>query len=402
MLEGKTIVVGVTGGIAAYKAVEVVSRLVKMGATVRVMMTRNATSFVTPLTFRTISGNPVVVDMFAEPKVWNVEHISMAEAAHVMAIVPCTANVLGKIASGIADDFLTTTVMACTAPKLLCPAMNHNMYENPVVQNNMEKLRRLGYTIMEAERGRLASGATGRGRLPDPERIVQEIVKLALPLRDLEGVSFLITAGPTREWFDPVRFITNPSSGKMGYALAQACLERGASVYLVTGPVSLKAPAGARVKTVETTREMLEECLGIFPGVRVVIGAAAPCDFAPATYNEQKIKKTGENLSVTFVPTPDIMKILGAQKGDRVLVGFAAETEDLEANAVKKLHEKNIDMICANPVHRTGSGFGSDTDILTLFYPDGRKEDLGLLPKERAAHLILDRIKMLLDKGDKS
>lgn len=398
MLKGKTIVVGVTGGIAAYKAVEVVSRLVKLGASVRVMMTKNATNFVTPMTFRTISGNPVVVEMFEEPRVWNVEHVSMAEAADIMVLVPCTANVIGKIASGIADDFVTTTVMACTAPKLLCPAMNHNMYENPVVQGNIEKLRSLGYHILEPEYGRLASGAMGKGRLPDPEIIVGQIVKLACPKRDLEGLSFLITAGPTREWFDPVRFISNPSSGKMGYALARACLERGAVVYLVSGPVSLTPPPGAVLRKVETTREMLDACLEIFPRVQVVVGAAAPCDFAPSLYCDQKIKKTGEEATVTLVPTPDIMKTLGAEKGDRILVGFAAETEGLESNARKKLAEKNLDMICANPVHRPDSGFGSDTDILTLFYPDGHKEDLGLLPKEEASHTILDRIKSLLEK----
>ncbi|MBE3519019.1 MAG: bifunctional phosphopantothenoylcysteine decarboxylase/phosphopantothenate--cysteine ligase CoaBC [Firmicutes bacterium] len=397
MLRGKTIVVGVTGGIAAYKAVEVVSRLVKLGATVRVMMTKNATKFVTPMTFRTISGNPVVVEMFEEPRVWNVEHVSMAEAADVMVLVPCTANVIGKIAAGIADDFVTTTVMACTAPKLLCPAMNHNMYENPVVQGNIEKLRSLGYHVLEPEYGRLASGAVGKGRLPDPDKIVDEIVKLACPKRDLEGVSFLITAGPTREWFDPVRFISNPSSGKMGYALARACLERGASVYLVSGPVALTPPPGAVLRKVETTRQMLDACLELFPDVRVVIGAAAPCDFAPSVYHDQKIKKTGAETTVTLVPTPDIMKTLGQQKGDRILVGFAAETEDLESNAIKKLAEKNLDIICANPVHRPDSGFGSDTDILTLFYPDGHKEDLGLVLKEEAAHIILDRIKSLLE-----
>lgn len=398
MLKGKTVVVGVTGGIAAYKAVEVVSRLVKLGATVRVMMTKNATKFVTPMTFRTISGNPVVVEMFEEPRVWNVEHVSMAEAADVLVLVPCTANAIGKIASGIADDFVTTTVMACTAPKLICPAMNHNMYENPIVQRNIEKLRSLGYRVLEPEYGRLACGAMGKGRLPDPEKIVDEIVKLACPKRDLEGLSFLITAGPTREWFDPVRFISNPSSGKMGYALARACLERGAAVYLVSGPVSLTPPPGAVLRKVETTREMLDACLEIFTRVQVAIGAAAPCDFRPALYHDQKIKKTAAETTVTLVPTPDIMKTLGVEKGDRILVGFAAETEDLESNARKKLAEKNLDMICANPVHRPDSGFGSDTDILTLFYRDGHKEDLGLVPKEEAAHIILDRIKTLLEK----
>lgn len=396
MLEGKTVVLGVTGGIAAYKAVEVVSRLVKMGATVRVMMTENATRFVTPLTFRTVSGNPVVVDMFAEPKVWNVEHVSMAEAADVLAIVPCTANVLGKIAGGIADDFLTTTVMASTAPKLLCPAMNYRMYENPIVQENVEKLRSLGYVVMEPEHGRLASGAIGRGRLPDPEKIVDEIVRLACPRRDLQGFSFLVTAGPTREWLDPVRFITNPSSGKMGFAIARACLERGGEVYLVSGPVSLKAPSGARLKSVETTREMLDACLEVFPRVHAVIGAAAPCDFAPASHHDQKIKKTEDALSLTLVPTPDIMKTLGARKDKQILVGFAAETQDLESNARKKLADKKLDLICANPVYRTDAGFGTDASALVLYYPDGRREDLGLIPKDRAAHVILDRVRDML------
>jgi len=393
MLEKKTVVIGVSGGIAAYKAVEVVSRLRKLGAKTHVIMTRNATKLVGPITFRTISNQPVVTEMFEEPRQWNVEHIALAEAADLFLVCPATANVIGKIASGIADDFLTTTIMACTAPKLICPAMNHNMYANPIVQANLRKLQEVGYHIIEPEYGRLASGATGKGRLPEPERIVNEVVKILTGTgAKLHGLSILVTAGPTREWIDPVRYISNPSTGKMGYAIARAALEAGADVYLVSGPTNLNPPQGARFASVETTEEMLQACLSVYPKVKVVIAAAAPSDFRVAQKKEQKIKKSNGGQDLHLLPTPDILKTLGAEKGERILVGFAAETENLVEYALEKIKAKNLDFICANKVGAPGRGFGADTNAVTIIYPDGSSEETGLDSKENVARAILERV----------
>lgn len=394
MLSGKTIVVGVTGGIAAYKALDVVSRLRKLGAEIHVIMTRNATKLVAPITFRTLSNNPVIVEMFEEPKQWNVEHVALAEAADLLLICPATANVIGKIASGIADDFLTTTVMACPAPKVICPAMNYNMYANPIVQGNISKLRDLGYIFIEPEYGRLASGAVGRGRLPEPEKIVAFVENLMTSKQDLKGLSIMVTAGPTREWLDPVRFISNPSSGKMGYAIAEAALDRGASVYLVSGPVTLPHPKGVTLKMVDTTEDMLRACLEAWDSCQVAIGAAAPCDFRPINQSPFKMKKTGENETIVFEPTPDIMKTLGQNKGDRILVGFAAETDNVIEYAKEKILKKNLDFVCANKVGKD-QGFGSDQNSVTMIYPDGRTLETGVASKSEIAHAILDRIKEL-------
>jgi len=396
LLSGFTVVVGVTGGIAAYKTLEVISRLRKLGAETRVVMTENATKLVAPITFQTISNNPVVVHMFEEPKQWNVEHIALAEAADLFLVCPATANVIGKIYNGIADDFLTTSIMACTAPILICPAMNHNMYMNPVVQRNLAGLRELGYHILEPDSGRLASGAVGKGRLPDPERIVREIVAILLPQQDLEGLRILITAGPTREWIDPVRYISNPSAGKMGYALAAAAVRRGAAVYLVSGPVALEAPPGIVLKKVETAQEMLDACLEFYPESDVVIGAAAPGDFQPETVAGQKMKKSGGMLRLALRETPDILKTLGKDKGRRILVGFAAETENVVENAIKKVIHKNLDFVCANRVGVPGRGFGSDTNAISIVMPDGSLEEIGPAPKYEIAMAILDKVKSII------
>ena len=396
MLSGYTIVVGVTGGIAAYKTLEVISKLRKLGAETRVVMTENATKMVAPITFQTISNNPVIVRMFEEPKQWNVEHVALAEVADLYLVCPATANVIGKIYNGIADDFLTTSIMACTAPKLICPAMNHNMYVNPVVQRNLAGLRELGYHILEPDSGRLASGITGKGRLPEPDRVVQEVVSILVPRRDLEGLNILITAGPTREWIDPVRYISNPSTGKMGYALAAAAKKRGANVYLVSGPVALEPPLGVTVKQVETAQEMLDACLEFYPEAHVVIGAAAPGDFQPEGVSEQKIKKLGDGLRLTFRETPDILKTLGRDKGNRILVGFAAETENILENAVEKARQKNLDLVCANQVGLADRGFGSDTNAISIVMPDGSHEEFGPAPKYEIAMAILDKVKSLI------
>ncbi|MGI6627550.1 MAG: bifunctional phosphopantothenoylcysteine decarboxylase/phosphopantothenate--cysteine ligase CoaBC [Bacillota bacterium] len=398
MLSGKNIIIGVTGGIAAYKAVEVVSRLRKLGADTHVIMTENAAKLVAPITFRTMSGNPVVTQMFEEPKSWNVEHIALAEAADLVVVCPATANVIGKIASGIADDFLTTTIMACTAPKLLCPAMNNNMYANPIVQENLARLRKLGYEVLEPEYGRLASGATGQGRLPEPEKIAIEVESILTTLKDLSGISILVTAGPTREWIDPVRYITNPSTGKMGYALAGAACKRGANVYLVSGPTALCVPPGVTVRQVETTEEMLDACLEFYPKAQVVIGSAAPGDFRPEKYGEQKIKKQGAPFHLALTETVDILKALGQNKGCRILVGFAAETQNILENAKIKIREKNLDFICANQVGPPDRAFGADTNAVSIIMPDGTCEDIGPAPKYEIAMSILDKVKGVLNE----
>lgn len=398
MLTEKNIIVGVSGGIAAYKAVDVVSRLRKLGAETHVIMTENATHLVAPITFRTVSGQPVLVHMFEEPKQWNVEHIALAEMADLFVLCPATANCIGKISNGIADDFLTTTIMACTCPKLICPSMNHNMYENSIVQANIANLRREGYEILEPEYGRLASGAVGKGRLPDPEKIVERIVNILLPVQDLKGITFLVTAGPTREWIDPVRYITNPSTGKMGYAVAAAAASRGAKVYLVSGPCDLEAPPGVILKKVETAEEMLQACLDVYPEVQVVIGCAAPGDFKPIEYREEKIKKQGDIFNLPLVETVDILKTLGENKDSRIIVGFAAETDDMLKNAMDKIKKKNMDFICANQVGPPDRAFGADTNVISIIMPDGTYREVGPAPKYEVAMAILDQVKTVLDE----
>lgn len=400
MLAGKNVVLGVTGGIAAYKSVEIVSRLKKLGAAVHVIETAAAAKFVTPLTFREISGNPVVTDMWAEPKQWNVEHIALASLADVFLIAPATANIIGKIAGGIADDMLTTTVMATKAPVVLAPAMNSNMYLNPIVQANIAKLAGLGYHVLEPASGLLACGWEGPGRLPEPEVIVDKVVNLLTQSGDLAGKKVLVTAGPTREPIDPVRYISNHSSGKMGYALAAAAAARGADVVLVTGPTELTPPPAVTVKKVETAAEMLAAVLAEFADADVVVKAAAVADYRPQTVATQKIKKNDDAVTLALIRNPDILAELGARKEGQLLVGFAAETEELIKHATAKLTKKNLDMIVANDVTLAGAGFGSDTNIVKLLYRDGRVVELPQMAKDKLAGIILDRICDLLVKKD--
>ena len=402
MLAGKSVVLGVTGGIAAYKAVEVASRLRKLGATVYVVMTRAAASFVTPLTFREISGNPVVTSMWEEPKQWNVEHIALATRADLFVIAPATANVIGKLAAGIADDMLTTTVMATKAPVLLAPAMNSNMYLNPVVQANIARLTGLGYHFLPPDEGLLACGVEGPGRLPEPAAIAAAAAALLGITGDLAGRKVLVTAGPTREAIDPVRYISNHSSGKMGYALAAAAAVRGADVVLVTGPTALMPPPGVRTVQVETAADMLAAVLAEYDDCDVVVKAAAVADYRPLAPEADKIKKNDEEMTLTLTLTKnaDILAELGRRKQRQVLVGFAAETRDLVANARAKLAKKNLDMIVANDVTAPGAGFGSDTNVVRLLYRDGRAEEFDLMAKSELAGVILDRVCAFLTKKD--
>lgn len=390
ILQGKNIVLGVTGGIAAYKAVDVVSRLKKLGANVYVIMTQNSTQFVTPLTFQSMSQNYVVTDMFEDPKTWDVEHIALAKRADLFLIAPASANVIGKIAHGIADDMLTTTVMATEAPVYLAVAMNTKMYENPILQNNLNIIRSYGYHIIDPAAGRLACGDVGAGKLATPEDIVQAVVDY-FDHRPLEGKRILVTAGPTREAIDPVRYISNESSGKMGYAIAQEAINLGADVTLITGPTALKPPAGVKLIKVVSTQDMYEAVMEN-KDVDAIIKAAAPSDYKPAVVHAEKIKKTDDGMTMEMVKNPDILKTLGEIKTNQLLVGFAAETQNLEAYALKKLREKNLDFIVANNVSAEGAGFDVDTNIVTIYEKDGSKTDYDCLEKTKVASIILEKV----------
>ena len=385
----RMVVLGVTGGIACYKAVELVRLLVKNGFKVRVIMTRGAMEFVTPLTFQALSGNPVATETFSLTQESEIGHINLADSADLLVIAPATANVIGKLASGIADDLLTTVLMATQAPVLLAPAMNIHMYENVIVQENLRKLRRVGYHIMDPAEGYLACGYDGKGRLPDPEKISDEIERL-LRKKDLAGENFLITAGPSREPLDPVRYISNRSSGKMGYALARAALRRGATVALVSGPTALEPPSGARLIEVNTAAEMREAVLKEYPHSSAVIMAAAVADYHAVAPSGQKIKRGVGDLELRLIPNPDILKELGQNKDGKWLVGFAAETENLTANAQKKLHEKNLDIVIANNVAEEGSGFDGDTNVGTIIDRTGAVRSLPLMSKDDLADCIYD------------
>ncbi|MGH7854607.1 MAG: bifunctional phosphopantothenoylcysteine decarboxylase/phosphopantothenate--cysteine ligase CoaBC [Candidatus Binatia bacterium] len=385
----RTIVLGVTGGIACYKAVELVRLLVRGEFKVRVIMSRGAMEFVTPLTFQTLSGHPVATTTFDLTQESEIGHIDLADSADLFVIAPATANVIGKIASGIADDLLTTVLMATQAPVLISPAMNIHMYENPILQENLRKLRRLGYHIMEPADGYLACGYEGKGRLPDPEKIAEEIERL-LKKKDLSGEKLLITAGPNREPLDPVRYISNRSSGKMGYALARAAVRRGAEVALVSGPTALEPPVGARLIAVTTAADMREAVLKEYGQCTAVIMAAAVSDYHAASVAEKKIKRGTGAIELRLEPNPDILKELGQNKNGKWLVGFAAETEDLAANAEKKLREKNLDMVIANNVAETGSGFDGDTNTATIVDRSGATRSLPMMSKDELADRIYD------------
>ena len=400
MLEGKNIIIGVSGGIAAYKAVEVVSRLIKAGASVDVVMTENAVHFVDPLTFRTISERPVITGMFNEPKHWDVKHISLSRKADLIVVVPATANIIGKVANGIADDMLTTTIMGADCPVIFAPAMNTSMYENSIVQANIERLSQLGYLFIEPDAGRLACGETGRGRLAEPSVIVEFIDRCLSATEELKGVKVLVTAGPTREFLDPVRYITNRSSGKMGYALAAEARNRGAEVTLVSGPVSIAAPAGVAKLDVVSAAEMYDCVIERFMDFDIIILMAAVADYRSEDINPGKIKKTGDNLKLNLIKTLDIAYELGKIKGERLLIGACAETENLDANAMEKLERKNFDMIIANDVTEPGAGFEVDTNIVKLFHRDGSSKQLPLMSKTRVAAEITDEL-IILAKNKK-
>jgi phosphopantothenoylcysteine decarboxylase / phosphopantothenate---cysteine ligase len=392
MLKGKTVVLGVCGGIAAYKAVEVVSRLVKLGVEVHVVMTPAATQFVTPLTFREISSHPVYTNLWEEPKLWNVEHIALARRADLFVVAPASANMIGKLANGIADDFLSTTIMATPAPVMIVPAMNTNMYLNLATQQNLATLKNRRMQVLEPSSGMLACGTEGIGRLPEPVEIVSRIQDHFLHAGSLYGLKILVTAGGTREAIDPVRFIGNRSSGKMGYAIATAAAERGAQVTLVSGPVVLQAPNGVKLISVESASQMREAVLANFSETDIVIKAAAVADYRPEAAAEQKIKKTSDPMTLVLIKNPDILAELGALKTTQFLVGFAAETQDLIAHATEKLHKKNLDMLIANDVTLHGAGFDADTNIIKILSRDGTIEEFPQLSKKELGNVILDKI----------
>ncbi|MGE5672413.1 MAG: bifunctional phosphopantothenoylcysteine decarboxylase/phosphopantothenate--cysteine ligase CoaBC [Mycobacterium leprae] len=391
-LTGKTVLLGVSGGIAAYKAVEVASRLVKLGASVHVLMTAAATKLVAPLTFQAISHNPVRVELMGPQQSGSVDHVTLSHTADLLVIAPATANTIANLAGGHAADWITVIALGVRCPVLLCPAMEANMYANPITQRNLSTLTALGWRIMEPGEGRLASGLMGQGRLPEPEQIVLEAVALLSPQRDLAGKRVLVTAGPTREALDPVRYIGNHSSGKMGYAIASRAAERGAEVTLVSGPTALEAPPGVTVVRVESCLDMLDACLAAFAGADITIGAAAPADFRAAEYHPQKMKKQGdEGLTLHLVQNPDIMAELGRRKAPgQISVAFAAETENLIANARKKLASKNADFVVANDVTAEGAGFGVDTNKVS-FVTEAGVDELPLLAKPAVADRILDK-----------
>lgn len=400
MLNGKKIALGVTGGIAVYKAVDLVSRLRKQGAEVRVIMTEHAQQFVTPLTFKEISGNKVAVSMWDSNQEFNVEHISLANWADAFVVAPATANILAKMANGIADDLLSTTLLAAQAPIIVCPAMNTGMYQNPITQENIEKLQKHGVTVMPPAVGYLACGVTGPGRLPEPQQIVEFIdAFFAKKDGDMVGLKVLVTAAGTREPIDPVRFVGNRSSGKMGYAIAQAAAQRGAEVLLVTGPSALEIPPNVNGVKVETTNEMLEACMAAYGDMDVVIKAAAVADYRPRDVADQKIKKkTDDALTVVMDKNPDILKELGARKAHQVLVGFAAETQNLLENAREKIVKKNLDMIVANDVTAAGAGFNADTNIVKFLFPSGEVRSLEQMAKTQVANILLDTVMELKAK----
>lgn len=391
MLQGKTIILGVSGGIAVYKAVELLRLLTKAGAKVHVVMTKNAQEFVTPLTFQALSSNPVHTDLFNLCQEQKIDHISLADRADLFILAPATANLIGKIAHGLADDLLTTTIMATKAPVLVVPAMNTNMYEDSIFQRNEKVLMDNGYHVMEPATGDLACGWHGKGKLPDPEQIFK-VANTVLTPKDMFGCHLLVTAGPTREEIDPVRYLTNYSSGKMGFAIAAVAAARGASVTLVSGPSNLMVPDGVKCVPVCSAQQMRDAVLKHYPETDVVIKAAAVADYRPVQRVENKIKKADEQLTLQLEKTADILSELGAQKGGRVLVGFAAETERLLAHAAEKLQKKNLDMIVANDVTAEGAGFDVDTNIVRFLFADGRVKELELMSKEQVANQLMNQV----------
>ncbi|HZJ76651.1 MAG TPA: bifunctional phosphopantothenoylcysteine decarboxylase/phosphopantothenate--cysteine ligase CoaBC [Oscillospiraceae bacterium] len=397
MLKDINILLGVTGGIAAYKACDIVSGLKKINANVDVIMTKSATELINPNTFQALSQNAVITDIFNTPRYWNIEHISLAQKAHVLLVAPATANIIGKVANGIADDMLSTTIMASTAKVVFAPAMNVKMYENKIVQQNIEKLISSGYRFIEPGSGRLACGDTGIGRLADINEIIGVIVSIVKTDSDLKGKKILVTAGPTREAIDPVRFISNYSTGKMGYSIAEAASARGAEVILISGPTALRTPPGVKLIKIDTALEMYDAVMDNFKGQNIIIKSAAVSDYRPEAVSEHKIKKDRGNLNLTLVRNPDILYELGKIKEDRMLIGFAAESNNVIKNAKDKILEKKLDFIVANDITEEGAGFGTDTNIVTIMDMDGKIEKIGKSSKIDIAHRILDKAKQMLE-----
>lgn len=392
MLKGKTIVLGITGSIAAYKMANLTSMLVKQHADIHVIMTQNATHFINPITFETLTNHKCLVDTFDRNFQYNVEHVALAKKADLFLVAPASANIIGKIANGIADDMLSTTIMACKAPKLIAPAMNTNMFENPIVQDNLSKLKHFGYEIIQPAVGYLACGDTGAGKLPSEEYLMAHIMKHLHYEKDLLGKKVLVTAGPTVESIDPVRFISNHSTGKMGYAIAKCAMERGADVILITGPTSLKAPDFVTVIPIQSAKEMFEQVKAHMTNADFIIKAAAVADYTPVHTSNEKIKKSDEDMSISLKRTDDILQYIGTHKREgQVLCGFAMETQDLIAHAQKKLEKKHADMIVANNLKVAGAGFGTDTNVVTLIKSKEIKE-FPLLSKDDVAKMILDEM----------
>ncbi|NFA61115.1 bifunctional phosphopantothenoylcysteine decarboxylase/phosphopantothenate--cysteine ligase CoaBC [Clostridium sporogenes] len=388
----KCVVLGVTGGIASYKALDIVSKLKKLNYDINVIMTKSALKFIQPLPFQSLSGNMVSKDMFEEPKAFEIQHISLAKKADIILVAPATANIIGKVANGIADDMLSTTIMAATCPVVFAPAMNTNMYNNPIVQNNIEKLRKLGYKFIEPTSGRLACGDVGEGKLADTEDIVEIVDSMLYPIKDLQGKNVLVTAGPTLAHIDPVRYITNRSSGKMGYSIAKEARDRGAKVTLVSGPTKLKAPLGVDIIKINTNEEMLNAVKENFKNQHIIIKSAAVADYKPKEYKEHKIKKIGDDLNLELIRDKDILKELGLIKEDQILVGFAAESRDLLDNAKSKLERKNLDFIVANNILSKETGFASDDNLVTIISKDGYIKNLERMSKREIAKEIFDTI----------
>lgn len=391
LLQGKTVVLGVTGGIAAYKMPNVARMLKKMHCNVHVLMTQNATNFITATTFETLTGNKCLIDTFDRNFEFSVEHVAIAKQADLVLVAPATANVIGKIANGIADDMLTTTIMACPCKKIIAPAMNHNMYHNSIVQENIDKLKRHGYEIIDPVCGMLANGDTGDGKLPSEEELVEYIIRELAFEKDLAGKKVLVTAGPTQEAIDPVRYITNHSTGKMGYAIAKMAMLRGAEVTLVSGKVAIEPPMFVRVIPVVSAKEMFDVVTSEAGKQDIIIKAAAVADYRPTVVSNEKIKKTGDDVNISLERTDDILAYLGSNKEKAYLCGFSMETENMLENSKKKLEKKNLDMIVANNLKEQGAGFGTDTNRITIITQ--KKEDqLELMSKEAAANCILDNI----------
>lgn len=393
MKDKKCVVVGVSGGVAVYKALDVISRLRKKDVEVHVIMTKSATEFVTPLSFQSLSQNMVITDMFAEPKAWEIQHISLAKKADLMLIVPATANIIGKVANGIADDMLSTTIMATKAPVVFCPAMNTNMYENPIVQRNISLLNELGYEFIEPASGRLACGDEGKGKLQDTEIIAEETLRRLHSTKDLLGKKVVVTAGPTMVPIDPVRILTNRSSGKMGYSIAEEARDRGAEVVLISGPTSLRKPNGIKVIDIKTNEDMFNAIKNEFKDADIVIKSAAVADYKAKNYSNEKIKKTGDDLNLIFERDRDILKTLGDMKENQILVGFAAESSNLKENAKGKLERKNLDYIVANDISNQETGFASDENKVTIISKSGEEVSLEKMSKREVAKNIFDIIK---------